>query len=84
MNPIEPYESFHQLQEYNSLVCLTKTPFTTEIQATFLHDKIKEAFKSDATNYLALCGFGTKARAVKLNPHLMFGHSSQIQKVPDL
>ena len=82
-DPTEPNESYHKLQEYNSLVCLTKTPFTNEIQATFLHDRVKEAFKNDATNYLALCGFGTKARAVKLNPHLIFSRSPQAQKVPD-
>ena len=83
VDPTEPYESFRQLQEYNSLVCLTKTPFTTEIQATFLHDKIRESFKSETTNYLALCGFGPRARAVKLNPHMIFGRSTQSQKIPD-
>lgn len=85
-NPSDPTNCisncFRQLVENKSLVCISRIPATTEIQATFFHSTEKESFQQEKPYNFGLIGFGCRANAVRLNPDLIFTHSSQQEKVP--
>ena len=74
---------FRNLAENRTILCLTRSPSSSEVQATFMHVSEKESFQQQTSYSLALMGFGLRAQAVRLNPALIFSRSSQKQKVPD-
>ena len=55
---------------------------SSEVQASFLHASEKESFQQEKPFSLALIGFGKRARAIRLNPELVFVRSTQKQKIP--
>lgn len=79
----DPAQCFRSLTENRILTCLTRSPMSTEVQASFLHASEKESFQQQKPYSLALMGFGQRAQAVRINPDLVFKTSAQNQKVPD-
>ena len=78
----DPSSCFRALTENRILSCLTRSPMSSEVQASFLHASEKESFQQEKPFSLALVGFGNRARAVRLNPELIFVRSTQKQKIP--
>jgi len=62
----DPAQCFRSLTENRILTCLTRSPMSTEVQASFLHASEKESFQQQKPYSLALMGFGQRAQAVRI------------------
>ena len=73
-NTESPENSFRRLNENKTLICITRSAFDGNLQATFNHTLKRSSFVQTNPDFLALTGFGERAMAVKLDPKEIFKH----------
>ena len=73
---------FTEMAKFKSLLCLTRTPFSQEIQITFHHAEVTASVQQTHPYYLGLTGFGHQARAIRLDIAHSFKRTTATKKVP--
>ena len=83
---IDPKDSaeicFSYLTEHPTIVILTKSLATKEVQMTFFHTSKKSLLLEKDYGHLALIGVGHQACAMKIDPSDIFHLSSTKKKIP--
>ena len=64
--------SFRLLSDNKTVICIMKSIFNGERQATFYHTIKKASFIQTNPDFFALTGFGERATAVRLDPKELF------------
>ena len=75
-------KNFQYLSQYKTLACLTKTPLTNLIQSTFLHDESLSSITQTEPHFFGLIGFGSRAKAVRLQPEETFTKTTATKAIP--
>lgn len=73
---------FVEMAIFKSLLCLTRAPFSQEIQVTFHHAEVTASVQQTHPYYLGLTGFGHQARAIRLDIAHSFKRTTATKKVP--
>ena len=76
------YNSFRNLTDNRSIVCITKNNVDNEIQATFMHATQLTSFTQTEPSCFVLIGFGSRASAVSIDPSEIFKVTKQKKKLP--
>ena len=76
------YNSFRNLTDNRSIICITKNNVDNEIQATFMHATQRTSFTQKEPTCFALIGFGSRASAVNIDPSEVFKVTKQKKKLP--
>ena len=76
-----PELCFGELAKQKTVVCLTRSPFSEEIQATFNHETVSTSLQQTGPTYYGLRGFGKRAKAVRLNIARHFKRTTE-KKIP--
>ena len=78
----KPENAFRHFHDNKSLVCITRSAFDGNIQATFNHSIRKSSFTQPIPDFLALTGFGARATSVKMDPKEIFKHPKKQVNTP--
>ena len=81
-NVVVPEQCFIELTKHPNLICLSRAPFTDEIQATYHHASFSSSITQKQAYHYGLVGFGQQANAVRINVEKHFIQSSTNVKIP--